>query len=322
MGRSSRGGGSSGRSSSSGGSKGFSGGMNSAGRSSRSVNSRPSNTRSTSRNTYNYNNYSYRRNSNNYGYGVEPSSGMLLIIVVLIVGVFLLNLITSNGYETGKLKNYTIRKPLSISSSTETKYYTDELGWIKKPSQLEKGMKYFYKKTGVQPHLYITDNIDGEANPDNSSVEKFMSKKYDELFKDEAHLLLVYLDNEEDWGQWIMTGSVAKSVIDLEAQDFIHSIVDKYSTSDLEDEEMFSKVFSESSDILMTVYKSPWPKIILFITISGILAVIVIVVVKFRLKNKELEIEQNKQNQEILNTPLDKIKPSEDNLDDLIDKYK
>lgn len=334
MSRSSRssGGGGSNRSSSSGGSRGFSGGMSSSSRSGRS--SRPSSSRQPSSNHFSYrrpsgptfinynNSYPSRRRSTHIphydsGYG-SPMKVIMTIIVVITIASLLASITSVNANE---FKNYTKREALSTSMSTETKYFTDELGWIKKSSVLEKGMKEFYKKTGVQPHLYITNNIYNDKNPDNKKVEEFLNAKYDELFKDEAHLLLVFLDNGDDWGSWIMTGNVAKSVIDNEAQDFIHALINKYATSDLEDEEMFSMVFSKSADLLMTVYKSPWPTMLMIIAIVGISAGVVIIVIKSKLKKKELEVEQDKYNKEILNTPLEEIKPN-DISDDLMDKYR
>ena len=62
-------------------------------------------------------------------------------------------------------KSTIAREPLPKGSVNETDYYTDELGWIHNPSQLVIGLKNFYNKTGVQPHVYITDTVNGSHYP-------------------------------------------------------------------------------------------------------------------------------------------------------------
>ena len=53
------------------------------------------------------------------------------------------------------------REPLPAGAVIETDYFADNLFWIDNKAQLEAGMKHFYQKTGVQPFLYITDEVDG-----------------------------------------------------------------------------------------------------------------------------------------------------------------
>ena len=42
-------------------------------------------------------------------------------------------------------------------------YFTDRLGWIKQSATLNAGMEAFFKKTGVKPYLYLTDNVYGST---------------------------------------------------------------------------------------------------------------------------------------------------------------
>ena len=68
--------------------------------------------------------------------------------------------------SSGDITRSTVkREPLDKAYVNETGYYTDELGWIRSSSTLEKGMKDFYQETGVQPYLYITDTVNGTTSP-------------------------------------------------------------------------------------------------------------------------------------------------------------
>lgn len=310
MGRSGRGtggGSSGGRSFSSGGGRSFSGGMHSSGRSS------GGGYRRSSGNSYtNIGSYPGRR----LGYsGYRASWPVTIIILVIVVIAFLAS---TFGQSSGTITKSTVdRKPLPLSQSTEVQYFTDTLGWISKPGTLEKGMREFYKRTGVQPHLYIVDNIAGDSSPDNASVERWMSSTYDKLFSDEAHLLVLFLDNGSDYGKWLMGGTETKTVLDSEATAIIQDYIDLYYYSDMEDGDMFSAVFLESSNRIMTVTKSLWS----IVAIGVVVIVILLILNVFWRWKKHQQNFEAEQTAAILNTPLEEIEDS-DTLSDLEKKYK
>ena len=128
------------------------------------------------------------------------------------------------------------------------RYFTDELGWIDKRTQLEAGMKTFYQKTGVQPYLYITDNIDGSQSPSEADVRDFAFSLYDRLFSDEAHLLLIFFEpSPSQYSTWYVTGTQAKAVLDAEAMDILLDYIDRYYHYDISDEEFFSRAFADAA---------------------------------------------------------------------------
>ena len=243
--------------------------------------------------------------------------GNLLAFAIIILFIFMMiGFMVSDG---GSVSTSTIqREPLPMSMSKETSYYTDNLGWIRKPAKLESGMKEFYKATGVQPHLYIAGDVEGDDYPDNIKVEAWMDKTYDELFTDEAHLMFLFLDNGYDYGSWILVGKEANSVIDMEAQGIIHDYLDRYVTSDMDDEEMFSTVFSKSAQRIMTVHESPWAKVLTYAIVIAGGVIIVRIVLAGRRKKREQQLIKNQQDIDILNTPLEKIK----DYSHLEEKYK
>lgn len=243
--------------------------------------------------------------------------GKLLITAILLTALIVVGLLNLIGQSNTTLIE---RNPLPLEYSTETSYYTDTLSWIASSNKLEQGMKHFYRETGVQPHLYIVDNIEGDINPDNSKVEKWMSEKYDELFTDEAHLLTLILDNGTDYGTWVLGGNQTKTVIDGEARDILLNYIDKYYTSSMDEDEMFSKVFKDTANSIMYVYENPFAKVTKLLLILIIIAIVGAIVTKLVTASIKAKEKQREQDLEILNQSIDKI--GDTDISDITDKYK
>lgn len=255
----------------------------------------------------------------------RPSSGSSnrgcgTLVFVLVIFIIIIAVIFSFSLSGSDVTKSTIaREPLPKGSVNETGYYTDELGWIGNKTVFTSGLKYFYDKTGVQPYVYITDTVNGSNYPTSSELSDFANNLYDELFTDEAHLLLVFFEFEGNSGKYMdyyVTGTQAKGVIDTEAGDILLDYIDKnYYDSSLSEEKFFSNSFSETADRVMTVTKSPW------ITVFLVIGIIVIVVILFSWwkhakKQKNLEAQQTEQ---ILNTSIEKFSDSE--AERLAEKY-
>lgn len=239
------------------------------------------------------------------GFGCLGTAFVLFFIGLLIVSILLFsgagNLFggTSGGDVT---PSSTVREPLAKGSVVETGYYTDELGWINNPTKLTAGMRNFYEKTGVQPYLYLIDNIDGSLIPTDDQAEAFANQTYDALFQDEAHLLLVFLENENGYHMWSLEGKLTKTVVDQEGRDILFDYIDRYyADSSLSDEEMFSKAFDAAATRMMTVTRSPWIPVLI---IAGVLAVLLLLYLWWRNAAKEKN-RKAQQTKEILETPLE-----------------
>lgn len=240
----------------------------------------------------------------------------LIIFVFIIMAVVIGNLAASSVSIT---PSTVAREPLSAGAVITTDYYTDELGWIRSGTQLQKGMKAFYKETGIQPYLYITDTVNGTQLPNSSDMEIYAAQLYDELFEDEGHFLLLFHEyNPSEYNMWYTAGAQAKTVMDNEACDILMDYVDKYYYSDLGEDEMFSRAFDEAADRIMTVTKSPIPGIIvamcvvigLFIAFSWW---------KKAKAQKNLEAEQTER---LLNADLHTFGSSDSSTSSLEDKYR
>lgn len=272
----------------------------------------------------------YRRGPG-YGGGGGGNSGcgcgcgtIVFFLLILFVLFFLFGSFQSSspgtpgsfGGSNDITKSTIERKPLNKGSVNETAYFTDEAGWIGNQTALTKGLKHFYDKTGVQPYVYITDDIKGSSQLSDDELADYANQLYDQLFTDEAHLLLVFYEPvPNQYQDYYVTGTQAKSVIDSEAGDILLDYIDRYYYEDLTDEEFFSKAFHDAADRIMKVTRSPW------ITVFIVLGIVLLIGLLFFWwqRSKQQKNLEAKQTEEILKTPIEKYGNTE--AEELAKKY-
>jgi uncharacterized membrane protein len=260
-----------------------------------------------------------RRGGTGCGIGCGIIAIVFIVLAVIVALLFSFNSGSSTSGSSGNndiTKSTVVREPLPKGSVNETGYYTDTIGWIGNPTKLTDGMKYFYQKTGVQPYLYLTDNINGSTTPSTDELKTFTNELYDKLFTDEAHLLLVFFEHDPGaYMDYYVTGTQAKTVIDTEAGNVLLDYIDKYYYGKLTDEVFFSNVFRDSADRIMTVTRSPW---IIVLTILGVLLLLSLLYLWWSHAKKQKNLEAQ-QTEEMLKTPLDTFGNTE--AEELAKKY-
>lgn len=227
----------------------------------------------------------------------------IVMVLAVVVGAIFLFATPFSTRDANEITKSTVeREPLPAGSVNETAYFTDELGWIRNQSTLLTGMQNFYRKTGVQPYLYLTDSIDGSQSPTAEQAEAFANETYDNLFTDEAHFLLIFFEYNEQYSTWYLAGTQAKTVMDSEASDILLDYVDRYYYDQgMTDEEMFSRAFNDAGERIMTVEKNPWIPVLIVV---GALAILLVIIWWWRQNKKQKNLEAQ-QTQDILNTPLE-----------------
>lgn len=137
---------------------------------------------------------------------------VIIIILFLIVGFFFFQENFASYFGSNKID----------AEIVETDYYTDNISLIENEKILLRGMEFFYNKTGVQPVL-LTVPYD-EKYEEGDERTTFLISKYGEMFSDNAHLLIVYFEGENDSKENLTgrfrftTGWEAKEVVDEYAQ--------------------------------------------------------------------------------------------------------
>ncbi len=244
---------------------------------------------------------------------------LVILLALIVVAVVLYSVSPGSGVrsDSGDITSSSVnRVPLPAGSVNETDYYTDTLDWIGNRTKLTAGLKHFYEKTGVQPHLYITDSVDGNQHPSSAELDAYARRLYDELFTDEAHLLLVFFEHDNQYMDQYVAGTQAKVVIDAEAADILLDYLDLYYYDDnLSDEEYFSKAFTEAADRIMTVTRSPLVPVLL---VFGFVVLVAILFIWWRHAKDQKNLEARR-TEEVLKTPLERFGDTE--AEELTKKY-
>lgn len=242
----------------------------------------------------------------------------LILSIALVFAVPALFLLS--GGQNGSITPSTVeRAPLDKKYVTTTDWYTDELGWIQSDSTLETGLKEFFNKTGVQPYLYLTDTVNGTTAPTEKDMDSYANQLYDRLFDDEGHILLLFYEHNSDgnYKEWYVCGTMAKTVMDQEACDILLDYVDHYYYSDLTEDEMFSRAFSDAAGRIMAVTRSPLP--IIFVAVV-VLIIVIIIFIWWRQAKKQKNAEAE-QKARILNADIDELGSEDPSLKDREKKY-
>ena len=237
---------------------------------------------------------------------------IIMFVILVFIGVLFISIDSGDEITRSTIK----RDALPAGYVNETEYFTDNLGWISNKSQMEKGLKYFYKKTGIQPYVYITGELNGKSTPTDEDARLFAEKFYNDNFSDEAHFLLIFQEYYSgDYHMWQMGGKQTKVLMDKEAVNILFDYLEEYYYSDLDEEEFFTKAFTEAADRIMTVQKSKMPLII----VLSLSVVVIFLLYTWWKKIKEQKNKEAKQMEDMLNTPLETF--SDDEAERLSKKY-
>lgn len=228
-------------------------------------------------------------------------TGFIFILAILVFAFMWITL------SSGRIQKSTHERTKLAASDCNTisEWYTDDLGWIHDTDTLNRGLKDFYDKTGVQPYLYITDNIDGSKKPADVEFERKLKLMYEQLFTDEGHVIVCFLESSpSDYATYYWAGSKAKQVLDYEGGEILLDYLDYYYTSDdLSDEEFFAKAFTKSADRMMTVQKTTKQLSIVFAIVAMTVGGIIGTSFYFFKKKKEARL-QAEADAKILNTKI------------------
>ncbi len=244
---------------------------------------------------------------------------VIIVVIMIVSSVAVANMDNSSDTVAYQGEEITRTKLADNQCAESPEWIDDELGWLSSQSTVKNAMDSFYKETGVQPYLIITDNIDGKgAALTDDEVESYLENVYDSLYDDEGHMILLFIEYEPgEYLRYVYTGSAANGVIDASAKDYIVNLVDSYYTdSSLSDDEYFAKIFTDAGENLMQDYNESTHtrNIIIIIIVVGVVLIIVLILAKLYSDSKAKEAERTK---EILDTPIGNSSSD----DELLHKY-
>lgn len=226
-----------------------------------------------------------------WGWGFGGCLGPILIfpIVIFLVIALSIGALFTAPDDAGITRSTRARKPMSAEYVTPIdEYFHDGPGVIDNAAyqyQLENSMKSFYQRTGVQPYLYIDDDLDGNTKPNYIEVEAFLKDKYRELFgEDEGHFFLLYFEYPDaTYNLWYVAGDNTGVVMDGEACDILLDYIEYYYPRSEHYSEMFIKSFDSAADRIMggrtSIFEGMSAGSIILLVIAGVGLIVVIVIV-------------------------------------------
>ena len=146
------------------------------------------------------------------------------------------------------------REKLAADACIESdQWLDDQAGWLDDRDTVVDALRSFYEQTGVQPYLIIADSIDGNKDYAMGEVETYLNERYDELFDDEGHLILLFCEPyENDYEAFLLVGEDAQQVVDTDGESIFYDAIDRwYTDKSLTDDEYFARVFVASANALM-----------------------------------------------------------------------
>lgn len=241
-----------------------------------------------------------------YDSNTSTNSGVMIILVIagLLLALFALFLAFTNPDK----RNYIEREKITPLVAFDRDTIIDELGWITNEREVLEGMEEFYDKTGVQPILVITDNIYGSSNPSIDDIEARCNEIYDQVMgTNEGGLLFMFCEwSSSNYDPFYLAGTSAQSVMDSDATDTLINFANSLYTTNLSDEQYFSRVFSDTADRIMSKPKSNTPAIIVVVLLIGV-DIIVIGVYSSYKKKLQREREKAAETERILNSRLEDL---------------
>lgn len=253
----------------------------------------------------------------------KKKSGCLGVVLTIVVWMMLIGfffgMVGGGSSQSGDTvtKSTINRKKLHLNVSDNAGYFTDECGWIRNRTELEKGLKEFYNSTGIMPYVYIINNVAGDYDPSSQKLEQFAETAYEKLFDDEGHILLLFWDHGGAYEYVLWLGENTIPLMDSEACDILFDYLDYYYYYAETEEAFFADAFAKAGKQMMKVNRSP----IYYIVVIGAIGLAVFACYKMWKKRKEEDAARKKRAEEILNTPLEKFGTNGDIIDDLEKKY-
>lgn len=195
----------------------------------------------------------------------------------------------------------------------------DELGWITDIAGMNRDLKVFYDKTGVQPYIYLAANM-GDMVGDETSQQIFCEGLYGSWCPNEACVLLVYFDTGVpgvDGDCYLTYGKEAGAIFDDEAMNIFWGYLDQYwNDMSLSEQELFVKTFDSTAKRIMSK-TSTGMDVLKWVAIGGVIIIIAAAVLIIMKTRRAHERERNQETADILNADLKDLVDD----DDLLNKY-
>ena len=246
----------------------------------------------------------YSGGSGGSGCGCSRVVGIILLFPILLIMGILYGVYETLDVSTMfKIERSTIQREALPAEKCKAidKWFQDDWGdWINEKYEdesLQYGLEYFYKKTGVQPYLWIMGE-EGKDYMSEGSVEELADKKYKEMFgNDEGHLLIIFREYPNASSNYICPATpgydAETQVMDDQAREILLDYIDYYYTEESFNEgQFFERAFTSAADRIMIKQLST--KQLAAIVIVVIVVVIGIIIVASIIRKRKVAVAKQK----------------------------
>lgn len=262
----------------------------------------------------------YMGNRRRYGNGgCVGCSSIIAVIIIIIVMMIIISALfgsmrgyrgysTGYGYSSTSVPASSYNREKLTGTTWSNNCVVDEIGWISEDgsiSGLERQLRTFYDKTGVQPYVYLV-GYDPSLRTD-TDKEQFAYDYYENHIDNTYTFAFFYFEeaNPNDVGyMYYEGGSQALGVMDAEAVEIFWAITDQEWYGDSTTEDCLANMFNRTAERIMTrtATKTDVAKIVAIIVLVIVIAVVIIIIMNKRRKDEKARNEETKR---ILETPLE-----------------
>lgn len=194
--------------------------------------------------------------------------------------------------------------------------YTYDDGFTEGSGQTEAACNEFYSKTGIPLFFYTAREYNGAV----SSCDAYTVDLYDDLFKDENHVLIAYYDNI-NWWSWEIGDKVENTMPESEVERLLDKIDYYWEDYSLSNDAVLANGISSYQDDLLTV-QSGGNEFASLLLIAGLVLLLIAVYqyISYGSDVKKYEEEAEKlKREQILSKPLETFGNQE--TEELKNKY-
>ena len=227
-----------------------------------------------------------------------------IALLLLVVSVFLTVATKPKQFEKFNLKG------------TVDVGYTYDDGFTEGSGQTEAACYEFYQKTGIPLYFYTVKTYDNPV----SSCDSYTIDLYDDLFKDENHVLIAYYDNV-NWWSWVFGNNVKSAMPESEVNKLLDKVDYYWDDYSLTNDEVLAKGVLSYLDEL-TAVKNSSNGLATGLMIAGLVMLVAAIYqfINYGSEVKKYEEEAKKLERDIiLSKPLETFGNQE--VDDLKNKY-
>lgn len=187
------------------------------------------------------------------------------------------------------------RVPLVPKEPFNEECIIDEVGCVDNPSLVLGGLGTFYDKTGVQPYIYTTDNVNGKKHVSADELGEYTKDVASHISANDKSIVFFYFEwYPNDVTVYWECAKDTASLFDSEAIVILHSYSSVLYKSAANASEYFDSLFRRSSERIMSI--TPDWRPYYWIAVGAVVLIVILCLIKSFVMSKPVTVETTDQN--------------------------